>query len=377
MERGFLSQKEGGGERDEGKQHGSYDEAARYTVSVVTSVVDESVVKNMGSNGVNLDYASLEKPLESIVGADLEDATSNSTPTTSESIPESVSFATLLKGDTSRKSVNFHTLNTLAGNGADVAVHLEYVRAVSERFANSAYGFFLGKRVAYPFSSKNGLDAMLENGPWFIRNNSLILKKWNPDVNLFIVDVGNVPVYYARAMIELRADVELKDNIVVAMTKLVGEGFYTCNIRVEYEWKPPGVQVARNNVNSSGKKKQVAIASKEVSNSNSFDVLNSVEKDDDLGKNGGHSKSDGRGPNSDVFSTKYRVFNVASSSTKIMDSDSEVEDVVDDRAVFMASTDTIKLSLVNVKVKDSGTVRKVEEQWKIRLQRYKKNIVLV
>ncbi|GJZ00389.1 hypothetical protein Tco_0517818 [Tanacetum coccineum] len=31
---------------------------------------------------------------------------------------------------------------------------------------------------------------------------------------------------YARAMIELRADVELKDTLVVAMSKLVGDGFY-------------------------------------------------------------------------------------------------------------------------------------------------------
>ncbi|GJV78144.1 hypothetical protein Tco_1509728 [Tanacetum coccineum] len=44
---------------------------------------------------------------------------------------------------------------------------------------------------------------------------------------------------YARAMIELRADVELKDTIVVAMGKLIGEGFYTCTIRTRYEWKPP------------------------------------------------------------------------------------------------------------------------------------------
>nr|GEY61054.1 zinc knuckle CX2CX4HX4C [Tanacetum cinerariifolium] len=40
-------------------------------------------------------------------------------------------------------------------------------------------------------------------------------------------------------MIELRANIELKDTIVVAMTKLVGEGFYMCTIRVKYEWKPP------------------------------------------------------------------------------------------------------------------------------------------
>ncbi|GKG35405.1 hypothetical protein Tco_0440559, partial [Tanacetum coccineum] len=43
----------------------------------------------------------------------------------------------------------------------------------------------------------------------------------------------------ARALIELQADMDLKDTIVVAMPKLVGEGFYMCTIHVEYEWKPP------------------------------------------------------------------------------------------------------------------------------------------
>ncbi|GKD09254.1 putative reverse transcriptase domain-containing protein [Tanacetum coccineum] len=44
---------------------------------------------------------------------------------------------------------------------------------------------------------------------------------------------------YARALIEVRVGVELKDNIMVAMPKLIGEGFYTCIVHVEYEWKPP------------------------------------------------------------------------------------------------------------------------------------------
>ncbi|GKA32416.1 hypothetical protein Tco_0718783 [Tanacetum coccineum] len=87
-------------------------------------------------------------------------------------------------------------------------------KVISERFVNTAYGYFLKKRVAYPvvanyvrntwgkyglvksmlnsstrifsfqFSSMDGLDAMLENCSWFIRNNPLILKKWNQDVNL-------------------------------------------------------------------------------------------------------------------------------------------------------------------------------------------------
>ncbi|GJX75720.1 zinc finger, CCHC-type containing protein [Tanacetum coccineum] len=131
-----------------------------------------------------------------------------------------------------------------SGNGIDVVVPVKSIRAISERFANTTYSFFLGKRVAYPvvanyvrntwgkyglfksmlnsstrifsfqFSSMEGLDAMLKNGPWFIRNNLLILKKW----------VGQ-----AMQLIEVRADVELKDNIVVVMPKLVEEGIYTCN----------------------------------------------------------------------------------------------------------------------------------------------------
>nr|GFB42251.1 hypothetical protein [Tanacetum cinerariifolium] len=129
-----------------------------------------------------------------------------------------------------------------------------------------------------------GLDAMLENGPWFIRNNPFILKKWHQDENLLKEDVSIVPVWiklhgvpitafnedglsaistklgtplmvdsytsdmcmqswgrssFARVMIELRADVELKDNIIMAMLKITREGHYTCSVCVEYKWKPP------------------------------------------------------------------------------------------------------------------------------------------
>ncbi|GJY22843.1 MAK10-like protein [Tanacetum coccineum] len=172
----------------------------------------------------------------------------------------------------SRKALNFCTLFTPARNEVNVVVPVESIRAISERFANTAYGFFFGKRVAYPvFISIDGLDAVLENGPWFIFNNPLILKKWNPNVNLFKEDMGNVLVWvklhgvpvtafsedglsaiatklgtplmlnsytsdmciqscgrssYVRPLIEVRVDVELKNNTMVAMPKLVEEGLY-------------------------------------------------------------------------------------------------------------------------------------------------------
>nr|GEY14391.1 hypothetical protein [Tanacetum cinerariifolium] len=58
------------------------------------------------------------------------------------------------------------------GNEVDVVVPVESIRAISERFANTAYGFFLGKRVTYPF-----------------------VANYNPDVNLLKKDVGNILVW--------------------------------------------------------------------------------------------------------------------------------------------------------------------------------------
>ncbi|GJZ01992.1 putative reverse transcriptase domain-containing protein [Tanacetum coccineum] len=148
----------------------------------------------------------------------------------------------------SGKKLNFHTLFTPGGNGIDVVVPLESIRAISERFANTTYGFFLGKKVAYPlvanyvrntwgkyglvrsmfsssteifsiqFSSMDGLIAMLENGPWFIQNNPLILKKWHPNENLLKEDVSNVLVWVKLHGVPVTAFSE--DGLSAIATKL-------------------------------------------------------------------------------------------------------------------------------------------------------------
>ncbi|GKG61960.1 hypothetical protein Tco_0623677, partial [Tanacetum coccineum] len=69
-------------------------------------------------NDVNTNTVNLETPLESNKGDDVN-SNANVEPTASASLPASVSFATLLKGDTSQKSVNFRTLITPTGNKAD------------------------------------------------------------------------------------------------------------------------------------------------------------------------------------------------------------------------------------------------------------------
>nr|GEY71079.1 hypothetical protein [Tanacetum cinerariifolium] len=170
---------------------------------------------------------------------------------------------------TSRKSVNFRTLYTLAGNGANVYVSKESVCVVNERLNNTVNGFFLGKQYPivenyvkntwgkfglvksmmiedmffFKFRSRDEMEAMLENGLWLIRDVPLTLKQWIPDVNIMKEDVYSftaamcIDSYgrasYARAMIELRADVELRHTIVVVVPKFISEGYSMNTIHVE------------------------------------------------------------------------------------------------------------------------------------------------
>ncbi|GJV65172.1 cytokinin dehydrogenase 3-like protein [Tanacetum coccineum] len=276
--------------------------------------------------------------------------------TTACNVPAKSSYANI-NGKPSGKKVNVRTLFTPGGNGIDVVVPVDSIRAISERFANTAYGFFLGKKVACHVFANYVRNTW--NGPWFIRNNPLILKKWPLDKNLLKEDVSTIPVWvklhgvpvtafsedglsaiatklssYARVMIELRADVELKDNLAVAMPKTTREGHYTCNVLIEYEWKPlrcssckvfghiheeclknigagekkpsqtsRGVPVGlkmgfkpyteyrpvskKSSASSSGNKKKGEEPTIEVSNSNPFDVLNSVDNDVEFDTNWG------------------------------------------------------------------------------------------
>ncbi|GJS07078.1 beta-caryophyllene synthase [Tanacetum coccineum] len=405
MERRFLSQKGSGVGRGVKETQGSMADNSVVDASAAKEVVSPSVVDK------NVEKENQSSLVDTTGLGSYPSLPTQETTTTSNAHGKS-SYANVT-GKPSGKKLNIRTLFTPEGNGIDVVVPVESIRAISERFANTTYGFFLRKRVAYPvvanyvrntwskyglvrsmfssstglfsfqFSSMDGLDAMLENGSWFIRNHPLILKKWHPDENLLKEGVSTIPVWvklhgvpvtafsedglsviatklgtplmldsytsdmcmqswgrssYTRVMIELRADVELKDNIVLAMPKIIREGHYICNVRVEYEWKPPrcssckvfehiheecpknigacekktvkkpsqtsrGVLVGpkmgfkplkeyrlvpkKLNASSSCNKKKGVEPTTEVSNSNPFDVLNSVDNDVEFGTNGG------------------------------------------------------------------------------------------
>ncbi|XP_021996381.1 uncharacterized protein LOC110893589 [Helianthus annuus] len=139
-------------------------------------------------------------------------------------------------------------------------------------------GFFFFK-----FDSKEGMHKVIDNGPWLIRKIPLFLNIRGPSVSLKKEGIKSVPVWirlhnvplavytddglsllaskvgipkrldsytadmcienwgrtsYARAMVEINADKELKTHVVVAIPKMDEEGFVMERVKVEYEWKP-------------------------------------------------------------------------------------------------------------------------------------------
>nr|GEY70152.1 hypothetical protein [Tanacetum cinerariifolium] len=233
----------------------------------------------------------------------------------------------------------------------------------------------------------------------FIRNHPIILRKWNPNVDLLKEDVGNVSVWvklngvpvtefsedglsvnatkldtplmldsytfdmclqswgrssYARVMIDLQADVELKDNIVVfghtqeECPKNIGLGVAK-NLKKPCQNSrgvPVGQKVGfkphkeyrivskKPTASPSGNKNKSVAHTNEVSNSNSFDVLNSVDNDVELCINWETKNLVNNGANSSGTSF-MTIKNSSTSSTPIVDKIEKFQDLLINRKAIL------------------------------------------
>ncbi|GJT39899.1 hypothetical protein Tco_0939764 [Tanacetum coccineum] len=224
-----------------------------------------------------------------------------------------VSFASMFKDNTSKKAVRlFELRNDERVDGAHVTIPLEAVNEVSTRFANTLYGYFIGKRLAFPivenhvkntwakygldrvmlrngffffqFATKEGMEQVLENGPWLIRLVPIILGIWTPNTRLRKDEITTAPVWvklhnvpivaflkvglslittqigrpimldtytstmclkswgrntYARELVEVSSKTDLLDLVVMAITFQDRSGHFMETIDIEYEWRPP------------------------------------------------------------------------------------------------------------------------------------------
>ncbi|PWA82932.1 reverse transcriptase domain, Reverse transcriptase zinc-binding domain protein [Artemisia annua] len=136
----------------------------------------------------------------------------------------------------------------------------------------------------FKFRNVEGINQVLENGIWLVNNRPLVVQKWNPSINIVNTEPEVLPIWvklynvpleawtvkgvsaitsslgkpimmdrttarmchmgtgnigYARVLVEIKAEKELKDKIeIVYKGKDLGTS-WTKFVNVEYTWKPP------------------------------------------------------------------------------------------------------------------------------------------
>nr|GEY96190.1 hypothetical protein [Tanacetum cinerariifolium] len=210
------------------------------------------------------------------------------------------------------------------GKLVEYPVVANYVRNTWGKFrlVRSMFSASIGL-FSFQFSSMDGLDAMLENGSWFIRNSLLILKKWHLDENLFKEDV------FGHIHEECPRSTGVGEKKTMKKPNQPSQGF-----KPQKEYR----SVSKKPTASSNGNKKKCVEPTEVSNSNSFDVLNSFDNDVEFGK--------------------LRLLDNDGNPlvpTGIMESDSEVEVVFDE---------TVNLRILTSRKDRSDKGYSLLEQWR-------------
>ncbi|GJY26623.1 hypothetical protein Tco_0401349 [Tanacetum coccineum] len=225
----------------------------------------------------------------------------------------------------SGKKLNIRTLFTPGGNGIDVVVSVESIRTISDRFANTAYGFFLGSQEAYhvvanyvkntwgkyelvrsmfssstrlisfQFSSIKELVAMLENDPCDDGLNaiatklgtSLMLDSYTADMCMQSWGRCSSCKVFGHIHEECLKNTGAGEKKTVKKPSQTSRGVL---VGPKMGFKPHKEYLLvpkKSTTSSSGNKEKGEEPTIEVSNSNPFDVLNSVNNDVEFGTNGG------------------------------------------------------------------------------------------
>ncbi|GKF48115.1 hypothetical protein Tco_0141366, partial [Tanacetum coccineum] len=127
--------------------------------------------------------------------------------------------------DTGPKLIRFQQLvNKSRVENSDCVLTKRVAAVVKSKYDNTLVGYFLGKNIAFPlvrnyvnntwgkfglqnlmktddgvflfkFATKEGLEQVLQNGPWMIRHSPILLSKWSPTLSLKKGEVNKVPVW--------------------------------------------------------------------------------------------------------------------------------------------------------------------------------------
>ncbi|GKA77618.1 hypothetical protein Tco_0784079 [Tanacetum coccineum] len=253
------------------------------------AIVTKSLANDFDNFIANLSSDQVKSTNNAMGSSDAAAATTGASMSVRASqVDRMASFATVVQEKPIKKVVKIKELrNSEVVEGAAVAIPIEAVEEVSSRFVNTLYGYFIGKRLAFPlvenyvkhtwakyglkrvqlheefflfqFDTKEGMVSVMENGPWLIRLVPLMLNVWTPNTDLKKEEIKRAPIWvklhhvpivaysevglrrstYARVLIEVLAEKDLMESIIIAIPLSNGKGHTFATIDIEYEWQPP------------------------------------------------------------------------------------------------------------------------------------------
>ncbi|KAJ0814120.1 putative transcription factor interactor and regulator CCHC(Zn) family [Helianthus annuus] len=188
---------------------------------------------------------SHENPGLGNINLNMNDSSSSQVAESGNAAVKPLSFVKIVQKQQEVTKVNFRPMETLEKmEGIDVVIPIS---SVNDRFANTLYGYFLGKRLAFPvvdyfvknawakygltrmmmnskgffffkFKTKRSMEQLLEDGPWTIRNVPIILNEWTPSTTLVKEDITAIPLWVKMHDIPLTAFTE--DGLSLLASKI-------------------------------------------------------------------------------------------------------------------------------------------------------------
>nr|GEU30804.1 hypothetical protein [Tanacetum cinerariifolium] len=151
--------------------------------------------------------------------------------------------------------------STEVAEGAAVAIPIAAAEEVKSHFANTLYGYCIGKRLAFPLAENYtpNIDLKKEEikfAPiWVKLHHVPIVAYLEVGISLIATQIGK-PIMmdsytsnmclsswgrstYARVLVEVSAESDLMESIVVAIPMSNGKGHTFALVDIKYEWKPP------------------------------------------------------------------------------------------------------------------------------------------
>ncbi|XP_024964646.1 uncharacterized protein LOC112504921, partial [Cynara cardunculus var. scolymus] len=224
------------------------------------------------------------------------------------------SFAHVISGSNKHTNENFHFIPNICENvDSPIDIPVSVVKKSCETYAKTLCGYFVGRRLPFPvvrfyasklwsqfgiedvllnghgiflfkFNSVDGLQKVIDNGPWSFKNIPIFIQKWRPGLNLnsnlhdkiplwvrihdipydawndeglsYIASKIGIPLAmdswtanmckyaagksaFARVLLEVPVRNNWIDEVKVRIPDPDTLSTTLYSLRVEYEWKPP------------------------------------------------------------------------------------------------------------------------------------------